>query len=177
MVRNCQEWYNPDMARPKDKPKEDKPKDKPKSPHTKTLTIKQRKFTKALARSGNATQAIIDAGYNTKTRAGAGNLAVDNLKKPSVVTALNEELDKVGLTSTKTAEILEEAITSGVGRDSRNSDALRGLDMLFKVRGNYAPKRVDKREISLSFQGKEDSELMQMMQEQMEMLTKAIESK
>jgi len=165
------------MARPKDKPKEDKPKVAPKSPHTKELTIKQRKFVKALARSGNATQASIDAGYNVKTRAGAGNIGVKNLQKDGVVTALNEELDKVGLTNDKTADILEEAITSGVGRDSRNSDALRGLDMLFKIRGNYAPKLIDKREISLSFQGKEDSELTQMMQEQMEKLDKAIKSK
>lgn len=151
----------------------DKAKVQPNNIHGKgngKTTLKQKKFVKELVKTGNGTQAIINAGYNAKSRRVAGVMAVDNLNKPSVQNALLTELDKVGLTDVRIAELLEEAITSGVGRDSRNSDALRGLDMLHKIKGSYAPKKIEKKEFSLKLQASEDSDLAGMMKEQLQRL-------
>lgn len=151
----------------------DKPKVEANNLHGKgkgKTTLKQKAFVKELVKTKNGTQAIINAGYNVKSRQIASNMAVENLKKTNIQNALLVELEKVGLTDSRIAELLEEAIVSGVGRDSRNSDALRGLDMLNKMKGTYAPKKIDKREISFSLQGKEDTELTELMQEQLKLL-------
>src|SRR5512139_1443381 len=47
----------------------------------KGLTIKQDKFARALARTGNGTQAAIAAGYPTRS---ARSIASENLTKPAV---------------------------------------------------------------------------------------------
>ena len=57
----------------------------------KKLTVKQQKFAKAVAASKSATEAAIKAGYSKKT---AGAIASENLKKPNIQKAVEEEIDR-----------------------------------------------------------------------------------
>ena len=134
-------------------------------------TIKQRKFIAGVAVHGNGTQAVIDAGYNVKNRNVASAVASEMLSKPKIQQGIEDTLNKAGLTETKVSELLQEAIVSGVGRDSRNSDALRGIDMYYKLLGKYAPKRLEKATVALKLSGESSSQL----REQLDKQSKAIE--
>ncbi len=48
-------------------------------------TIKQKRFAKAYAASGNGTQAVVDAGYKVKNRDVAATVAAENIRKPQVM--------------------------------------------------------------------------------------------
>lgn len=135
------------------------------------LTIKQRKFVKNLAITGNATEATKRA-YNTTTDTSAGAIGSKLLKKDKIQKALAVELENAGLTDSKIFAAMDEAMTSGLGRDSRNSDAIRVMDMYHKIKGNYAPKQIEKKELNLTLNTKEDAELIDMMKDQVERLKK-----
>lgn len=49
------------------------------------LTIKRRRFAKYYAQSGNATQAVIDAGYQVKSRAVARVIGHELVQVPAVM--------------------------------------------------------------------------------------------
>lgn len=66
--------------------KEVKPKRPPK-------TIKEKKFVKAYLKTGNATQAVIDAGYDVKDRMVARNIGAENLAKLGI----SEHFERAGL--------------------------------------------------------------------------------
>lgn len=57
----------------------------------KKLTAKQQKFAKAAASSKSATEAAIKAGYSKKT---ARSIASENLTKPNIRKAVEEEVDR-----------------------------------------------------------------------------------
>ena len=57
----------------------------------KKLTVKQQKFAKAAAASKSATEAAIMAGYSKKT---ARSIASENLTKPNIQKAVEEEIDR-----------------------------------------------------------------------------------
>ena len=59
------------------------------------LTIKQERFVKAYARLGNASEACRRAGYKAGPR--VGQIAVENLQKPAIVSALKRELARIEL--------------------------------------------------------------------------------
>jgi hypothetical protein len=59
------------------------------------LTIKQEKFIKAYARTGNGTQSARLAGYSDSSDGVLKQQAVENLRKPAVKQALKQELARV----------------------------------------------------------------------------------
>jgi hypothetical protein len=59
------------------------------------LTIRQERFIKAYARLGNASEACRQAGYKSGPR--VGQIAVENLRKPAIVSALKQELARIEL--------------------------------------------------------------------------------
>ena len=59
------------------------------------LTIKQERFIKAYALTGNGSEAARVAGYKPGPR--VGQIAVENLQKPAVVSALKRELARIEL--------------------------------------------------------------------------------
>ena len=59
------------------------------------LTIRQERFVKAYARLGNGSEAARRAGYKPGPR--VGQIAVENLQKPAVVSALKRELGRIEL--------------------------------------------------------------------------------
>jgi len=61
------------------------------------LTIKQEKFIKAYARTGNGTQSARLAGYSDSSDGVLKQQAVENLRKPAVKQALKQELARVEL--------------------------------------------------------------------------------
>jgi hypothetical protein len=61
------------------------------------LTIKQEKFIKAYARTGNGTQSARLAGYSDSSDGVLKQQAVENLRKPAVKQALKLELARVEL--------------------------------------------------------------------------------
>lgn len=58
----------------------------------KKLTIKQKKFADEYIKTGNATQAAINAGYSKKT---AGQVGAENLKKPYIKAYIDKKLSKL----------------------------------------------------------------------------------
>ena len=64
------------------------------------LTIKQEKFIKAYARTGNGTQSARLAGYSDSSDGVLKQQAVENLRKPAVKQALKQELAKIELNIT-----------------------------------------------------------------------------
>ena len=66
-------------------------------PKTRNLTIKQRKFVKEIAKTGNGTQAILKA-YETIDYDTAKSMAAENLAKPYIKAAVEEEFRKEDLT-------------------------------------------------------------------------------
>ena len=133
--------YNKDMS------------DKKTSTKPRKLTLKQKLFAENyVANRGNATQAAVDAGYGERSATMIGST---NLRKPIIQDAIQDALVKSGLSVDEASKKLGRAIHYGMGEKPTNSDALRGLDMVFKLHGAYPDKKVqvESRSISLSLKG------------------------
>ena len=59
------------------------------------LTIRQERFIKAYALTGNGSASARAAGYKPGPR--VGQIAVENLQKPAIVSALKQELARIEL--------------------------------------------------------------------------------
>lgn len=152
-----------------------KPVDAPVRPK---LTLKQKRFVQHYVETGNGAEAVIRAGYGVKNREQARKMAYDNKTNPDVKLSLEEELDRAGLSQNKMLGWLHDAIQSGVGRDSRNSDALRGIDYLAKMYGMYPDKKVsvEKRSIVLKLGQKDTRDIIKSMLEQKQKMDVIVES-
>ena len=101
------------------------------------LTLKQREFVKEYIKSaGNGTQAAL-ASYDTDDSNTAHAIASENLRKPTIKRAIELALERVGLTDDYVSELLREATVSGIGQKATNSDALRGIEMMLKLKGAF----------------------------------------
>lgn len=79
-----------------------------------------KKFAKRYIETGNATQAVIDAGYNVTTKETAGAIGYENLKKPQVWAMIENYAPKA---QTNIEQLAENAQNEGV-RLSANKDIL-----------------------------------------------------
>jgi phage terminase small subunit len=59
------------------------------------LSPKQEKFANAYLDSGNATESVIEAGYNATTYGSAATIGSENLKKVDIIAYLQENANKV----------------------------------------------------------------------------------
>ncbi len=105
------------------------------------LTLKQKLFCDYyLEGSGNATEAVVKAGYNVNKKNGspdrilAKSIASENLTKPYIWNYIKQKLEEVGLTD---GTIKFEHYKS-IHQDDSWSDKLRGIDLYYKVTGAYA---------------------------------------
>lgn len=106
------------------------------------LTLKQKKFVKEyIASNGNATKAVIEAGYSVKNRHVAEHIGYENLRKPEIREEVETQLAKAGLTDEKLAKLLKENIEAGVGRKATASDSLRGIEMAFKLKDRFPSEK------------------------------------
>lgn len=97
----------------------------------KKLTVKQKKFVKAVASGKSATQAAIKAGYSKKT---AYSIANENLKKPEIKQALEKEVDsaakKAGVSPEwvyKSLKHLHDFNSQIVTKDDGNSEMINAM--------------------------------------------------
>lgn len=104
------------------------------------LTIKQRKFVKAYAKSGEGKAAAIKAGYSSKT---AKYIASELKTKPAVVSALTRLMDRMGISDKRLLTTYDEALravkqfSSGEGYVSEVPDhaiRLKSADKLMEFR-------------------------------------------
>lgn len=100
------------------------------------LTFKQRKFIKNyIYNNGNATKAVIDAGYRVKNRSTASVIGYENLIKPKVREALTTHFEGTGLDLETICKDLKMSIEEGMGINATSNDALKGLELLLRVHG------------------------------------------
>src|SRR4030065_2567931 len=98
------------------------------------LTVKQRQFVKKyVANGGNGTRAAM-AVYGTDDEHTAHQIAYENLRKPAVKRQIELALERAGLTDDSVSELLREATVAGLGEKATNSDSLRGIDMLLRLK-------------------------------------------
>lgn len=114
------------------------------------LTVKQQKFVDEYIKTGNATQAAINAGYSKKT---ARQIGADNLSKAYIREYINEKMQVLDAKKTmQIKEIMEEltSIARGEIREERLdkdgnivetrplfADRLKAMDMLGKRYGMW----------------------------------------
>lgn len=104
------------------------------------MTLKQRLFIKKyLENKGNGTQAAMDV-YNVKNANTAHSIASENLRKPTIRREIELALEAKGLTDEYISELLRKATVAGLGQKATNSDSLRGIEMMLKVKGAFPSK-------------------------------------
>lgn len=107
------------------------------------MTLKQRLFVKKyIENNGNATQAVLDT-YDVKNKHTAESIGSENLRKPEVQREIGLALESAGLSNDYISELLRDATTAGLGVKATNSDSLRGLDIILKLKGVY-PQQIKK---------------------------------
>lgn len=94
-----------------------------------TLTPKQEKFVKEKIKGHTNKDAALIAGYSQKS---AQNISSSLLKNEKIVHAL----EKRGFTDDHISEVLDTAINAGLGQRATNSDALKGIEMVAKLKGH-----------------------------------------
>jgi phage terminase small subunit len=114
---------------------------------------KMRKFVQAYVKTGNATQAVREAGYNVKNDLTAGSIASENLQKPVIQEAIAIER---GFNEATAKDVVREImLDSEVDPNAR----LRATDQVFKVVGSYAPEK----SLTLNVDIIDDQSFMQLM--------------
>jgi len=118
-------------------------------PKEKRLSKKEREFIKNYLATGNGTRSVL-ASYDTTNEKTASVIAVENLGKPKIRNAILEALsddlikEKHLALLNKQEVIVRNNVTTGqlevIPTGQIDVQAVKaGLDMAFKVRGDYAP--------------------------------------
>lgn len=123
----------------------------------KKLTPKQKTFADEYIKSGNATQAALNAGYSAKT---ARSIGQENLTKPDISNYINERLKQIEdekimdmkevmqrLSEIARAEGTEEVVTNQgdvILVKPKTSDQIRAMELIGKRYGAWT----DKKEVS-----------------------------
>jgi len=98
------------------------------------LTMKQKRFIKALPVAKSATEAAVMAGYSVNS---ARAIATENLAKPAIRQAIERSLEKVGLTDEYLGSAIKTIVDKGMENNPTASDALRGIDMSLRLKDRY----------------------------------------
>lgn len=120
--------------------------------HTKALTEKEKKFVEGVAQGKTKTRAAIDAGYSKST---AWKKSYAILKRPLVVSALTEALERQGINLDKIVRPIADGLEAtvrimtdkGLVETSLPDHKIRGenADRAIRLLGGY-PKDVDPNE-------------------------------
>lgn len=105
------------------------------------LTVKQRGFIKRFVENGgNGTQAAMDI-YDVKNYNTAHSIASDNLQKGTIRKSIELALERAGLSEDYISELLREATVAGLGQKATNSDTLRGIEMMLKLKDAFPTQK------------------------------------
>ena len=131
-------------------------------------TIKQKQFVKRyIENGGNGTQAAMDV-YNAKNYNTAHAIAVDNLQKPTIRREIEQAMEAKGLTNEYISELLKEATVAGLGQKATNSDTLRGLELMLRVKDAFPSKVQKTAHLRIDYK-QEKEELMKMSAKELEL--------
>lgn len=99
------------------------------------MTQRQKRFVEEFAKSGNATQSAIKAGYSKKT---AYSIGEENLKKPVIKSEL-EKINKETRTETVASVLEIKEFFTEVARDKsqKMADRISAAKELAKIEGAY----------------------------------------
>ena len=125
------------------------------------LSLKQKRFVDNYIVHGNSSKAVLQAGYNVKDIRNARRIGWANLQKPKIIEAMEAALEKAHLDESYLAGTLKEIIESGKARKVTAQEALKAIDMVFKVKGSYAPEKKQIAQVSIKAElmGKSREEL------------------
>jgi hypothetical protein len=132
----------------------------------KKLTKKQARFIKAITDPNIASgaEAVRIAGYKAKDAKGRAVLANENINKPYIQEAVQDELNKQGLSISDSVDKLHTSIDAGIGVKATNKDSLKGLEMVFKLHGLLENKKtVENKKLTLNLKVKDMEELRQVL--------------
>ena len=104
------------------------------------LTLKQEKFSRKYAKTGNGTQTALEV-YNTTDYNTAGVIAHENLNKPKIKQRIAELIDaqEGGSDEDITARLIQRA-----KQTEDLSNANRADDILLRLKGRYPDKKNEK---------------------------------
>ena len=108
------------------------------------MTLKQRKLLKAYLKTGNKTQAAIDAGYSPKTARSSG---AQTLQK--IAPGLNRLMDRAGLSEKRLLDPIRDGLKAHVIFQGDETDApdhssrLKSSELAWKLRGHLRPQPED----------------------------------
>lgn len=116
------------------------------------LTIKQRKFIKAMMEHGNITQAVIDAGYKHKDRDSASSSGWVILRKLRPYIA--DVMEMRGIDDTRLSKVLDDGLQATKIEMVKDADGNQKFGMVtdhyirhkymetaLKVKGGFAPEK------------------------------------
>jgi phage terminase small subunit len=110
------------------------------------LTLKQKLFCEAYIETlGNATEAVIRAGYDVKSKNGhlnrttAKSIASENLTKPYICDYIKSLLDKSGLNNQNVGIQLNFLINQLTDLSVK----ARAIEIYYKTTGAYAPEKLE----------------------------------
>lgn len=95
----------------------------------KEITDKENKFIKEKIKGHSNKDAAILAGYSRHSASKIGSNLMHNER-------IMKALEDAGLTDERIADVLNKAIDAGLGEKATNSDALKGIEMVAKLRGH-----------------------------------------
>lgn len=102
------------------------------------LTLKQRRFCEYYLETGNGTEAVIKAGYKIKGNMRlASVIASENLRKPNISTFISLKLERLGFDDTS----IKKHHLFLISQFADLSVKAKAIDMYYKLKGTYAPKR------------------------------------
>jgi len=99
----------------------------------KKLTLRQKRFLKALPSAKSATEAAILAGYSPKSARETASRLLN--KNQLIKEELKKSLKKANITLDNLAKDLRIAISSGLGKRSTNTDSIRAIELAYKLLG------------------------------------------
>lgn len=109
------------------------------------MSYRQKQFCDSYLKSkGDSIGAVITAGYNIEKNGGpdrrlASSIASENLTKPNICAYLNLKLKESGLDD----EFVDKQLLFLINQYSDLRVKLSAVDTYYKLKGKYAPKKVD----------------------------------
>lgn len=118
------------------------------------LTKKQKGFVKDYLETGNGTQSAL-RNYNTKDENTANQIAIENLRKPTIQNAIKSIADSIPeelIIEKHLALLNKEEVVTKNNMTTGEVDVIptgqidvqavsKGLDMVYKLKGSYAPDK------------------------------------
>jgi len=122
------------------KPKGKQPTQRTAGTRSGKLTLKQQRFAKEYATSGNATQAARVAGYSQSSARVAEEQGYQNLRKPVVQAAVNREIAKIEAQIDYSAARVRarlDRLSHGAEGEGQYATAVRAEELLGKAAGMF----------------------------------------